>query len=84
MNGSEAKYTSEYVELKTSLEHIRTKVVDIETVVRDIHGSLSSIREQMSRNRMEIASIKATAAIVGGLAGSLFAIFMRLFFTSYT
>ncbi|RJP22766.1 MAG: hypothetical protein C4527_21345 [Candidatus Omnitrophota bacterium] len=82
MNGSDAKYTSEYVELKTSLEHIRTKIVDIEMVVRDIHSSLTDLREQINLNRMEIAGVKATAAIVGGLTGSLIAVFARLFFTT--
>ncbi len=80
MNGSEAKYTTEYVELKTSLEHIRTKVEDIQTFVHEINDSLAVLREKLNRNQMELASVKATAAIVGGLTGSLIVVFARIFF----
>ena len=84
MNGSEAKYTSEYVELKTSLEHIRTKIENLEIIIREIHRSFTELSTELNHNRSEIAGIKASAAVVGGLAGSLIAVFSRLFFTGKT
>ena len=81
MNSSEPKYMSEYVELKTSLEHIRTKIENLEITVREIHRSFAELNAEVNKNRSEIAGIKASAAVVGGLAGSLFALFSRLFFS---
>ncbi len=81
MNAPETKYSSEYVEIKTSLEHIRTKLESIESFVHDIHKTNTELTGQVGKNRVEIASVKATAAIVGGLAGTILAIFLRFLFT---
>ena len=78
MNGSDVKYTSEYVEIQTSLEHIRTKLENIEHTLRDIHHAYISLAQKVERNRIDIAGVKAGAAVVGGLAGTLFALLSRL------
>lgn len=82
MNAPETKYSREYVEIKTSLEHIRTKLENIESFVHDIHKSNTVLTEQVGKNRVEIASVKATAAIVGGLAGTILAIILRFLFAN--
>ncbi len=81
MNASETKYTSEYVEIKTSLEHIRTKLESIESFVHDIYNVNAELSEQIGKNRVEIAGVKATAAIVGGLAGTIIAVLLRFLLT---
>ncbi len=79
MNGSEPKYSSEYVEIQTSLEHIRTKLGSIEHAVRDIHHAYIDLSQKVERNRIDIAGVKAGAAVAGGLAGTVFALVSRLF-----
>lgn len=70
MNGSEVKYNQEYVEIQTALEHIRTKVESIDVVLRDFPQTILEIRSQIEKNRSEISTIKSTAMVLGGLAGS--------------
>lgn len=82
MNGSEAKYNHEYVEIQTALEHIRTKVEFLEAVLRDFPQIVLDLRSQIEKNRSEVATIKSTALILGGLAGSFIAAFFRFLFNS--
>lgn len=81
MNGSELKYTSEYVEIQTSLEHIRTKLEGIEQSVRNVQLTYLELLKKVDNNQIDLAGIKATAAIAGGAAGSLIALLFRLFLT---
>jgi len=80
MNGSEARYNSEYVEIQTSLEHIRTKLESIENSVGQTQQTLAEFHEQMDKNRSDIAGIKSAAAILGGLAGTFVAVLSRFLF----
>lgn len=73
MNGSEQKYSREYVEIQTSLEHIRTKIGDMESILRGMNESSVRLNAEVNRHRSDIAGIKATAAVAGGLAGSVIA-----------
>lgn len=81
MNGSEAKYNREYVEIKTALAQIRTKLDAIESSVHEIPATIHDLETRVEKNRNDISGIKATAAIFGGLAGSCFAAFSRFLFT---
>lgn len=81
MNGSEAKYSSEYVEIQTSLEHVRTKLEVIEQSERDIQLSYLELLKKVDKNQTDLAGVKATAAIAGGVAGSLIMILIRFFLT---
>lgn len=80
MNGSDVKYTSEYVEIQTSLEHIRTKLDIIDRTLGDIQQSYAGLLVKVEQNQLDLAGVKATAAIFGGLAGSLLTAVLRLFF----
>jgi chromosome segregation ATPase len=80
MNGSEPRYNREYVELQTSLERIRTRLDHIDTLLREIHERNLEVQRQVEQNRADISGIKASAALLGGLAGSLLAVLSRLFF----
>lgn len=77
MNGTDTKYTSEYVELKTSLERIKTKLESMDFNLRQVQQTLSDVHKQMDRNRSDIAGIKAVSAIIGGLTGSIVAVLLR-------
>ena len=74
----ESKYTHDYVEIKMMLEHLRTKLETIESSLHDLHKVNSEMNDQIVNNRAEIASVKATAAIVGGITGSILAVIFRL------
>ncbi len=80
MNGSEAKYTSEYVEIQTSLEHIRTKLDTLEQSMRDIQSFNNELYRKVDQNQIELAGVKATAAMMGGMTGSVIALALRIFF----
>lgn len=80
MNGTERKFTQEYVELKTSLEQIRTKIENIEILLREYPKVLTELRSQINNNRSDLSSIKGSAIVFGGLAGSLFALATRYLF----
>ncbi len=82
MNESEAKYTREYVELRTTLEHIRTKLEIMDKTIRDIHITQAEYHKQVEKNRNDLAGVKATATLLGGFAGTLFAIVTRMLFSS--
>ncbi len=81
MNGSDARYTTEYVEIQTSLEHIRTRLESIECSVRDIHQSNIDLYNKVDNSRVDLAGVKATAACVSALVGSLIAVVLRVFFS---
>lgn len=82
MNGSEPKYTSEYVEIITALENIRTCIESVEMILRESHQESIRLTEQVNRHRTELAGIKASAAVIGGLAGSIIGIITRYFITT--
>lgn len=82
MNGSEPKYSSEYVEIITALENIRTRIESVESILRESHLESIKLTEQVNRHRTELAGIKASAAIIGGLAGSVIGIITRYFISS--
>ena len=82
MNGSEAKYNSEYVDIKTTLEHIRTKVESIESLQKEMHQEMLKLNDDVNKNRSEIAGVKATAAVIGAAAGSIIALLTRFFLLS--
>jgi predicted nucleic acid-binding Zn-ribbon protein len=80
MNGSENKYNREYVEIKTALEHIRTKLDTLESNMRDLPVTIADLQNRIAQNQTDIAGVKTTAALFGGLAGSFFAAVMRWVF----
>jgi chromosome segregation ATPase len=80
MNGSELKYNREYVEIQTALEHIRTKLESIESGVGMIYQELDALSTQSAKNAADITTIKSTAGIIGGIAGSCIALFTQWFF----
>ncbi len=82
MNEKDRLYSVEYVEIKTSLEHIRTKLESIEHAAQHTHHTLEEFHKQMDKNRSDIAGIKAVSAVIGGLTGSLVAILSRIVFVS--
>ena len=82
MNGSEPQYSSEYVEIITALENIRTRIESVEFILRESHQEYIKLTEQVNRHRTELAGIKASAAIIGGLAGSIIGIITRYFISS--
>ncbi|MBN2326320.1 MAG: hypothetical protein JXR73_04135 [Candidatus Omnitrophica bacterium] len=77
MNGSEAKYSSEYVEIQTSLERIRTKLESIESAARDLQLAQLDLLRKVEETQTGLAGVKATAAVFGGVAGSLIAVLLR-------
>lgn len=80
MNGSEAKYNREYVEIRTTLEHIRTKLEAVEDTVATLPPALRELRVGIEQNRCEISALKSTSAILGGLAGAFLSVFTRILF----
>lgn len=82
MNESETKYSREYVEIITALENIRTRIESVEMILRESHQESLKVTEQVNRHRTELAGIKATAAIIGGLAGSILGVISRYFLTT--
>jgi len=62
------------------VEQIRTRVDHNDSMVREIHIRSVDGHQQVGQNRADIAGIKATAAILGALAGSLFAVVSRFLF----
>lgn len=81
MNRSEARYSREYVELRTSLEHIRTRLQSVDAKVSHIEQAFSEFESQFTKNRMEVANIKTVAVLMGGIAGSVVAGLFKWFFT---
>ena len=79
MDGSERKYNVEYVELKTTLATIEAKVGNIESYMRDVQRDMAEVRQVGQRNRLEIASIKTAAAVLGAVAGMVAGIVGRVF-----
>lgn len=82
MNDTEAKYSREYVEIITALENIRTRIESVEMILRESHQESVKLTDQVNRHRTELAGIKATAAIVGGIAGSVLGILSRYFLSA--
>lgn len=80
MNGSEPRYSREYVEIMTSIENVRTRLEALDGVLRTIEKRLDLFETQCNDNRMAIANIRGAAVILGGLAGSAVAAVMRLLF----
>lgn len=79
MNGSQPQYNAEYVEIQTALTHIRTRLETIEQSIRHIHQQIGELSASINQNRIDIASVKATAAVFGGLAGTMIGFVTRLF-----
>lgn len=84
MNGSEPRYSREYVELRTSLEHIRTRLQSLDSSIRTMESTFTDFEKLFTRNRMEVASIKTIAVVMGGIAGSVVAGLFKWFFQSTT
>jgi len=80
MSDSEIKYSSEYVEMKTMLEHIRTRLEMMDVTLRDIQSNTLDNHKQVEQNRADIAGVKASATILGALAGTLVAVLTRIMF----
>lgn len=74
------KYSTEYVEIKVSLEHIRTKLDMMENMIRNLHTNEQECYKQVEQNRADIAGIKATATVWGAVAGTLVATLSRFIF----
>jgi Flp pilus assembly protein TadB len=79
MDGSDRKYNVEYVELKTALATIEAKVGNIEDYMRDIQRDMAELRQVEQKNRLEIASIKTAAAVLGAVAGVVAGLVERVF-----
>jgi hypothetical protein len=82
MNETEPKYSREYVEIITALENIRTRIESVETILREAHQESIKLSEQVNRHRTELAGIKASAAILGGIAGSVLGVLSRYFLST--
>ena len=77
-DGSERKYNAEYVELKTALATIEAKLGNIEGYVRDVHRDMSEIQQTAQKNRVEIASLKTAASVLGAIAGMVAGVMGRV------
>lgn len=84
MEESGPRYSREYVDVMTSLEHIRTRLQSIDATVQSIQGHLDEHEKQCTQNRMDVARIKTSAMIVGGLAGSVVAGLIRWFAAAFS
>jgi septation ring formation regulator EzrA len=78
MDGSDRKYNAEYVELKTTLATIEAKVGNIESYMRDVQRDMAEIRQAAQKNRVEIASLKTAASVLGAVAGMVAGVVGRM------
>ena len=78
MDGSERKYNAEYVELKTALATIEAKVGNIESYMRDVQRDVAEIRQSAQKSRVEIASLKTAASVLGAIAGMVAGVVGRM------
>lgn len=81
MNECNLGYCREVVELKAIMERVRAKLESVESMLIHNRASLEEMSKQLQRSRLDIASVKTSAAIWGGLSGAMLAALLKWMFT---
>ena len=74
-------YCREVIELKASMERVRAKLESVESMLIHNRASLEEMNKQLQRSRLDVASVKTSAAIWGGLSGAMLAALLKWVFT---
>lgn len=74
-------YCLEVIELKASMERVRAKLESVESMLIHNRASLEEMNKQLQRSRLDVASVKTSAAIWGGLSGAMLAALLKWVFT---
>lgn len=81
MNECNFDYCREVIELKASMERVRSKLESVESMLIYNRASLEEMNKQLQRSRLDVASVKTSAAIWGGLSGAMLAALLKWVFT---
>ncbi|MDP8244707.1 MAG: hypothetical protein P9L94_11540 [Candidatus Hinthialibacter antarcticus] len=81
MNECTFDYCREVVELKAVMERVRAKLESVESMLMYNRASLEEMNKQLQRSRLDVASVKTSAAIWGGLSGAMLAALLKWMFT---
>ncbi len=81
MNECNFDYCREVVELKALMERVRAKLESVESMLMHNRATVEAMNQQLQRSRLDIASVKTSAAIWGGLSGAMLAALLKWMFT---
>lgn len=77
MNDCKRDYCREVVELKAAMERIRAKLESVESMMLYSRATLDEVNKQLQTQRIDVARVKTSAAVWGGVAGAMLAALLR-------